>query len=63
MCGIVGLLVKNPAMRAGIGEMMAATDWQAHSVRGAMSGSIKKKLGLTVTTEKQGDIRVWRIAA
>jgi hypothetical protein len=32
--------------------MMVATGWQAHSVRGAMSGSIKKALGIEVTSGK-----------
>ena len=36
---------------ARIPEMAKATGWQAHSVRGVMSGVLKKKLGLLVTTE------------
>lgn len=47
---------------ATIDEMVEATGWQAHSVRGAISGALKKKLGLTVTSdmvEKRG--RVYRI--
>ncbi len=45
-------------------EMVAATGWQAHSVRGAMSAALKKKLGLTITSEKiEGRGRVYRIAA
>ncbi|MDB5448029.1 MAG: hypothetical protein JWQ97_3346 [Phenylobacterium sp.] len=42
-------------------EMMAASGWQAHSVRGAIAGTVKKKLGLTVETEKPGGERVYRI--
>jgi hypothetical protein len=30
-------------------EIMAATVWQAHTVRGAMAGALKKRLGLEVT--------------
>ncbi|RDC68971.1 DUF3489 domain-containing protein [Rhodovulum sp. 12E13] len=37
---------------ATIDEIVAALDWQAHTARGAMSGALKKKLGLTITSEK-----------
>jgi hypothetical protein len=37
---------------ATIEELVAATGWQAHTIRGAMSGALRKKLGLTVTSEK-----------
>ncbi len=48
---------------ATIEEIVAATGWQAHSVRGAISGTLKKKLGLAVTSERIGDgSRVYRIA-
>lgn len=46
-----------------IDDLMKATGWQAHSVRGAISGAIKKKLGLTVTSEKADGVRVYRISA
>jgi len=49
---------------ATIAEAMKATGWQPHSVRGAISGTLKKKLGLTVTSEKVADRgRVYRVAA
>ncbi len=49
---------------ATIDEITAATGWQAHSVRGAMSGSLKKKLGLEVTSEKvENRGRVYKISA
>lgn len=48
---------------ATIAELMEATGWQAHSVRGAMSGNLKKKLSLEVTSEVvENRGRVYRIA-
>jgi len=47
---------------AGIDEITAATGWQSHTVRGAMSGALKKKLGLEITSKKvEGLGRVYRI--
>ncbi len=47
---------------ATIEEAVTATGWQPHSVRGAISGALKKKLGLTVTSERvDGRGRVYRI--
>ncbi len=49
---------------ATIDEIVAATGWQQHTVRGAIAGALKKKLGLAVTSEKvEGRGRVYRIAA
>jgi len=48
---------------ATVEAMMTGTGWQAHSVRGAMSGAIKKNLGLTVFSEKTEGGRVYRIPA
>ncbi len=36
-------------------ELMTSTGWQAHSVRGFLSGTIGKKMGLAVTSTKQED--------
>ena len=48
---------------ATIAQIAKALNWQLHSVRGAISGSLKKKQGLTVVAEKGGDgERVYRIA-
>ncbi len=49
---------------ATIAEIMAATGWQSHTVRGALAGSLKKKLGLEVSackSESRG--RVYRLPA
>jgi hypothetical protein len=37
---------------ATIDDLMSTTAWQAHSVRGFLSGTIKKRMGLTVTSDK-----------
>ncbi len=45
-----------------IADLEKAIGWQAHSIRGAISGGPKKKLGLNVTSEKvEGRARVYRI--
>jgi hypothetical protein len=44
-----------------IAQIVAATEWQAHTVRGFFAGALKKKLGLTVTSEKIDGIRVYRL--
>ena len=49
---------------ATLPQMTQATGWQVHTVRGAMAGALKKKLGLEITSEKQtGTDRVYRITA
>lgn len=40
---------------ATIAHMMAGTGWQAHTVRGAISGMVRKRLGYEVVTEKGGE--------
>ena len=48
---------------ATIDEIVAAFGWQPHTVRGAIAGALKKKLGLDVTSEKVEERgRVYRIA-
>lgn len=47
---------------ASVAEMAAKAGWQPHSVRGFLSGTLKKKLGLRVTSAQvEGRGRVYRI--
>ena len=47
---------------ATIDEIATALEWAGHTVRGAMAGALKKKLGLTVTSDKVADRgRIYRI--
>ncbi len=56
-------LLKRPD-GASLKDIMAATDWQAHSVRGFISGSLTKKMGLNVESFKRDDgDRAYRIVA
>jgi len=50
------------AKGASIAEMVKATGWQAHSVRGVISGAFKKKLGLHILSAKEARGRVHRMA-
>lgn len=58
---VVALLTRSRG--ATIDEMMTATGWQAHSVRGFIAGTVKKKLGRSVTSETTSKGRVYRIVA
>jgi Protein of unknown function (DUF3489) len=45
-------LLSQPA-GASIQEMMQATNWQQHSVRGFLAGTVKRKLGFSLNSEKR----------
>lgn len=57
---VIALL--NRAQGATIQQLCDATDWQAHTVRAFLSWTLKKRLGLTITSEKSEDTdRVYRL--
>ena len=57
---IVDLLSR--AEGASLAELVAATGWQAQSVRGALAGALKRK-GHDVGSRKIDGVRRWRIGA
>lgn len=56
------MLLERPS-GATIEEMMKATGWQQHSVRGVLSGVLKKRLGLSVSSAQADRGRIYRIGA
>ena len=46
-----------------IAAITKATGWQQHSVRGFLTAVVRTKLGLTLVSEKTGEVRVYRIVA
>jgi len=57
--GVIAMLRR--AEGATIDEVASATGWQRHTVRGVFSGTLKKKLGLTLASAKDERGRVYRI--
>ncbi|MFW2354564.1 DUF3489 domain-containing protein [Hydrogenophaga sp.] len=56
---LIEMLVKPSG--ASMVQMMALTGWQAHTVRGALSGALRKRLGLDVQGQVEEGVRVYRI--
>jgi hypothetical protein len=46
---------------ATMAELIAATGWQAHSVRGAISGGIRAKRQMCVASDRVDGVRIYRI--
>lgn len=60
--GLIEAMLRRPD-GATITQLTKALNWQPHSVRGAMSGALKKKQGLIITaTKNEHADRVYRIA-
>lgn len=54
----------NASSGATLEQMMNLTGWQAHTVRGAISGVLRKRLGLNVVCDAAGsEVRRYRIVA
>ena len=57
------ILLRRPT-GATIAELSKVTDWQEHSVRGFISGTLKKRRGLAVLSEKDArGVRRYRVAS
>jgi hypothetical protein len=57
---VIGLLQRPDG--ASIDEIATAMEWQRHTVRGLISGALKKKLGLDIVSEKTDRGRLYRIS-
>jgi Protein of unknown function (DUF3489) len=56
---VIGMLRR--AQGASIAAIMKATGWQQHSVRGFFAGVVRRKLGLTLTSDKTDGGRIYRV--
>jgi hypothetical protein len=57
--GVIAMLRRPEG--ATVDEVVTAMGWQRHTVRGVFSGTLKKKLGLTLTSAKEARGRVYRV--
>jgi hypothetical protein len=57
---VIGLL-RRPS-GASLADLMKSTGWQAHSVRGFLSGTLVKRRGLNVSSEVIDGARRYRLA-
>jgi Protein of unknown function (DUF3489) len=56
---VIALLSRTQGMT--IAAIIKATGWQQHSVPGFFAGTVRKKLGLTLVSDKVGDERVYTV--
>jgi hypothetical protein len=56
---LIGLLQQSSGV--SLPDLMKATGWQAHSIRGFISGTLKKSLGLKVISYTADSLRRYRI--
>src|SRR6266853_1095054 len=62
-CASISLAMPQRSEGATVDEVASAMGWQRHTVRGLFSGTLKKKLGLTLASTQEERGRVYRIAA
>jgi hypothetical protein len=59
LSALVGLLERDGG--ATIGELSEAVGWKAHSVRGVLSGTLTKRFGVRIVSQRGEGLRVYRL--